>query len=255
MKHIPIELVADILTFAQYDDCLPVYKWLRRYALVCKEWCPYGQSLLFNRVVLLNGGKQCEKFIAALSGRLSRDSEHTLFLRRSVRTLVLGMDHQGTYVDAILLCPNLFELNVRLFHAMFRPESLHKLRKAPRYQALYIRSTFYMPMHQLLEVSPGVEYLSLHIASVQVASQRVTLPCTLRELRIFSLPSVTSDILSWLLPTKQSRAELEVLHVNEALSSQIPKLSDFGKLRCLHIKSIASSELAFFPRFPSFPHS
>lgn len=248
LKYIPVELLASILSFAQYDDCLPVYKWLRRYALVCKEWCPYGQSLLFHRVVLLSGGKQCEKFITALSGRLSKDSEHTLFLRRSVRTLILGVDHQSVYVDAILLCPNLFELNVRLFHAMFRAESLHKLRKAPRYQALYIRSTFYMPMHQLLELSPGVKYLSLHITSMQIVSQRVALPCTLRELRIFSLPSVASDILSWLLPTKQARAELEVLHLNEASSSQISKLSDFENLRSLHVKTLTSSELIFFPR-------
>lgn len=243
--YIPVELIADILSYAQYEDCLPSYKWLRRYALVCKEWCPYAQALLFHRVVLLSGGKQCERFVVALSGKLSKDFEHTLFLRRSVRALSLGMDHQGTYVDAILLCPNLFELDVRLFHAMFRAESLQKLRRAPKYEALAIRSTFYTPMHQLLEASPAVKYLSLNVVSVRIVSQHISLACQLRELRIFCLPSDTSDIISWILPTKESRAALEVLHVKEASTSQISRatLSDFQGLRSLHVKSMAPSEL------------
>lgn len=248
---LPIELVAEILSFAQNDDCLPSYKWLRRCALVCKAWCPYAQSLLFRRVVLLNGVTQCQRFTMTLSGRLSRDAEHTSFLCRCVKTLVIGMDHQDVYIDAILLCPNLFELNVKLFHAMFRAESLRKLINAPRYQALHIRSTFFTPMKQLLELSPAVQYLAIDVRSMPLAInrsvQRLALQQNLRELRIFCLPSVTSMAISWILPTQESRQVLEVLHISEAPASQIPTPDQFQALRALHVRSITTSELLLFP--------
>ncbi|CAL1698170.1 unnamed protein product [Somion occarium] len=248
MRNIPIELVAEILSDAQYDDCLPSYKWLRNYALVCRAWCPYAQALLFRRVVLLNGSKQCERLTATLSGRYGKDIEHTAFLGRCVRTLILGMDHQEVYIDAILLCPNLVELDVKLFHAMFRVDSLRRLKQAAKFEALHIRSTFYRPLHQLLEASPSIQYLSLDIRSTRAGSERIRPLWKLRELRILCLPSVAPDILSWILPTSESRNSLEVLHVNETAASQIVSSTTCPNLRSLHVRSISPADLTFFPK-------
>lgn len=245
MTRLPFELVCAVIDEAQYNDCLPCCKWLRNYALVARSWSSYAQRVLFRRITLLGGAKQCERLVAALSGSFSRDHNHALFLRRCVRTLIIRtMDHQPIFVDAILLCPNLFQLDVRLCHAWFRPEMLHRLqREGPKIQALHIRSAYYKTMYQLCEAFPSVQYLSLDARSTRSDCTSFTPSWKLRELRLLAIPSVAPDLIEWALSSPHSEDYLEVLHLNVPAPPPLFTESKFSKLKCLHVREINVDDL------------
>ncbi|KAJ3478953.1 hypothetical protein NLI96_g9395 [Meripilus lineatus] len=247
MPRLPTELVAKVIEEAQYDDLLPRYRWLRRYALVSREWCPYAQSLIFRRIVLVGGVEQCEKVIAALSGQLSSDAEHTAFLRGCVKTLILSMDHRQIYVDVLMLCTNLVELGVKLHHACFRPEALCRLKDAPKIKALHVRSAFYKPMYQLLSVFPDIESLDLDARSMRNICEPFTPQWKLRELRLYCIPQSTLDLLSWIFSGPSSRESLEILHINNDAPSELFSDMQFPNLRSLHARSVNEEDVRRLP--------
>ena len=247
MPYLPTELVAKVIEEAQYEDLLPRYRWLRRYALVCREWCSYAQSLIFRCIVLIGGVEQCEKVIAALSGQLSRDVAHTAFLRSCVRTLIMSMDHRQVYIDVLMLCPNLFELGVKLHHACFRPEALCRLRDAPKIKCLHVRSAYYKPMYQLLSIFPDIESLDLDARSMRNVCEPFIPQWKLRELRLYCIPQSTLDLLSWIFSGSDARQSLEILHINNDAPSEIFADSQFPKLRSLHVRSVDENDVGKLP--------
>ncbi|KAI0790975.1 hypothetical protein C8Q75DRAFT_865216 [Abortiporus biennis] len=245
MTRLPLELAYIIIEEAQYRDCLPCCKWLRNYALVCRDWCTYSQRLLFQRITLLGGSKQCERLVAALSGSHSNDLKHTRYLRNCVRTLeIRTMDHQPIYIDAILLCPKLFELDVRLCHAWFRPEMLDRLQhEGPKIQALHIRSAYYKPMYQLCEAFSTIQYLSLDARSTRSDCTSFTPSWKLKELRLLSIPQVAPVLIEWALSSPNAQEHLEILHLNVPAPPPLFSELNFTKIRSLHVREINVEDL------------
>ncbi|KAI0710552.1 hypothetical protein C8Q76DRAFT_810334 [Earliella scabrosa] len=210
---LPIELVIDILREAQYDDLLPHYKWLRNYSLVCRAWRIHAQPLLFTYVALTKGAKQCKTFKDSMASAADCDPEHAARLREAVRTLVLTMDHQEIYAEVLNLCPNLRELQVTLYHACFRPEVLKQLRRAPRVQALRVRSNHCTPLFQLLGAFSSVEYLEVDCNSIRDVPDFPLSPPSwrLRELRYHNLRNGTHNFIEWAL-SGAARETLEIIH-------------------------------------------
>lgn len=247
MPRLPTELVAKVIEEAQYEDLLPRYRWLRRYALVCREWCPFAQALIFRRIVLVGGVEQCEKVIATLSGKFSSDAAHTAFLRSCVRTLIMSMDHRQIYVDVLMLCPNLVELGVKLHHACFRSDALRSLEAAPKIKSLRIRSAFYKPMYQLLSVFPNLESLDLDARSMRNICEPFTPEWKLRELRLCCIPQSTLDLLSWVFSSPCSRESLEILHLNNDVPPELFADFQFPNLRSLRARSVTEEDVEKLP--------
>lgn len=249
MPRLPFELILAVIEEAQYSDCLPCCKWLRNYALVSRSWSSFAQRLLFRRITLLGGSKQCEQLVAALSGSFSSDPGHSQYLRSCVKTLIIRtMDHQPIFVDAIILCQNLYELDVRLCHAFFRSDSLHRLQHdGPRIQALHIRSAYYKTMYQLCEAFPSVQYLSLDARSTRSDCTSFEPSWKLRELRLLAIPSVAPDLIAWALSSPHSEDHLEVLHLNVPAPPPLFSESKFSKLRSLHVRDISVEDVKKMP--------
>lgn len=255
MKHLPTELIGAILQEAQSDDCLPRCRWLRNYSLVCRNWCSYAQGFLFQQVILLGGAMQASQLLASLSGVYSKDPQHTDFLRKCIRTMVVGMDHQSVYAEVILLCPNLEDIDVRLHHASFRPDILSQLGGGvPKLEALHLRSTFWRPMYQLLEVwSPKIKYLSLNVRYIEPMYFKPL--WSLRELRLFCPSSVASELLSWILSGPNCRDTVEILHLDSFVHSnqlhEIPQ-AVLSTVRSFHVGNIAVEDMEHLSSLEEF---
>ncbi|KAM5537412.1 hypothetical protein V8D89_008931 [Ganoderma adspersum] len=217
---LPIELVLEILQEAQYDDLVPRYKWLKNYSLVCRAWSPYAQQLLFAYIALLGGADHCRTFRKILKLADARDPEHAAFLKNSVRTLGMVIDHQHIYADVVRLCPNLRELHLSLYHASFRPDVLRRLAEGgARLKALRVKTYHYLPLFQLLSHLPGLEYLEVDCNSV--LDSALTVPplspptWPLRHLRYTNLRRNSPPFLEWALsgPGAVARKSLDVLEV------------------------------------------
>ncbi|KAI1789710.1 hypothetical protein LXA43DRAFT_892423 [Ganoderma leucocontextum] len=219
-RDLPIELVLEILQEAQYDDLVPRYKWLKNYALVCRTWSPHAQQLLFGYVALLGGAEHCKTFRKILKLTEARDPGHAAFLKNSIRTLGMVIDHQDIYVDVVQLCPNLRELHLSLYHASFRPDVLRRLAEVGvQLKALRVKTYHYLPLFQLLSLLPGLEYLEVDCNSVM--DNTLTIPpisppiWQLRHLRYANLRRNTQTFVEWALsgPGAVSRGSLDVLEV------------------------------------------
>jgi len=74
----------------------------------------------------------------------------------------------------------------------------------------------------------------------------------LRELRLFCLPSMASDLFTWVMPSSNPNREpsLEVLHVYSSKASFLPdeQSKNMVSLRSLHVESITIADLAHLCR-------
>ncbi|KAI0790984.1 hypothetical protein C8Q75DRAFT_758783 [Abortiporus biennis] len=257
MESLPIELVSDIIEKAQYRDHLPFYKDLRSWCLVCRTWRAISQPLLFRRVVVRGGGRQCTKLLRSLQGDFSmEESNHSESLRNAVRTLVVAIDHQMVYIDVILLCPNLRELIARLHHAFFRPDAIGRLCNAStNITALHVRSVHSVPMYQLFEaLQKSILYLSIDSRSTRFSSFADFTPTwSLRELRIDCLPSHSKDLLGWILSGPNAIDTLDILDASMCSPRDFRLHAfEFTHLRSLRVHEITTTDFVFdrTPRKP-----
>ncbi|KAI1785063.1 hypothetical protein LXA43DRAFT_1039804 [Ganoderma leucocontextum] len=242
---LPIELWIDILRKAQYDDGIARYKWIKRYALVCRAWRCHAQQLLF-RHVALRGSIHCKTFVNGL--RSITIGGHADILTSSVETLSIAMDHQDIYADAIGLCSNLQELDVCLYHASFRPTILEKLRPLSGLRVLRVRAHHYTALFQLLARFPDIEYLEVNCSGAQDPFPDLSHPAPswrLRELRYANFRRGTHGFVEWAVSGRASgtRETLEVLHV-QSLSfdpSSVPALG-LTRLRSLSVPCVTDGD-------------
>ncbi|KAH9920884.1 uncharacterized protein BXZ73DRAFT_104614 [Epithele typhae] len=217
-RALPLELFFAVLDYAQYDDLTPRYRWLRRYALVCRAWRPYAQQLLFRHVTLLKGADHCKSFHTSLAAAAARSPAHAVFLASAVRTLSMALDHQAIYADVAAALPALRELHLSLYHASFRPAVLHAL--APtlrRVRTLRVRAYHYVPLFQLLALARAAEFLDVDCSAVldpalEVPAARPP-PWRLRELRYANLRRDTHAFVAWALSGPARADALEALRV------------------------------------------
>ncbi|KAI0632956.1 hypothetical protein C8Q77DRAFT_857572 [Trametes polyzona] len=235
---IPAELVLAILEEAQYDDILPRYKWLKRYSRVCRTWRPYAQRLLFTQVALLRGAPHCQAFVTAVSPTPTSDEAHLAFLRGSVRSLAMVVDHQEIYAEVVELCPNVTELHVSLFHASFRPEVLARFARGPQIEVLRIRAYHQWTLAQLLSVYVTVKYLEVDMNSGRETALDTdgwpAPPGQLRELRYSNVYHRTHPFFRWIL-SGSSKDTLEVLELRSPniRTDTLAELSVGARLRSL----------------------
>ncbi|KAI0354579.1 hypothetical protein OH77DRAFT_1425634 [Trametes cingulata] len=268
-SSLPIELWILILQEAQYDDLLPRYKWLRRYALVCRAWRPHAQQLLFAHVAL-RGSSHCKAFVRAVRSSNARDAAHGEALQRAVRTVSMVMDHQEIYADVVRLCPTLRELHLCMYHASFRPDALALLAAniPETVRALRVRVYHFTALFQLLRLFPRIEYLEVDCSGVNEPLPDPLLaapPWPLRELRYVSLRRGAHGFVEWALsgPAAGSRETLEVLRVQcPTFSPSILPTLGVARLRSLAVPRVmAGDDLSVLthveevwltaPRFPS----
>ncbi|EIW56545.1 uncharacterized protein TRAVEDRAFT_65718 [Trametes versicolor FP-101664 SS1] len=245
MKTLPTELVIAILEEAQYEDLLPRYKWLKRYSRVCHAWRAPAQRLLFSHVALLRGAAQCKAFKDAVTDLSSADPAHLDYLRESVKTLAMAVDHQEVYAEVIELCPNLRELHLSLYHASFRPDVLARLVRGPRVEAIRVKTYHLWPLVQLLSVYGTVQYLEIDFNSVreEFAEEPDLLPplTQLRELRYFDQLHRTHPLVKWTL-SGPSQKTLEVLELR-CSGIQLEMLAGVGpRLRSLAIAGLGGND-------------
>ena len=242
---LPIELWIDILGRAQYDDGVARYKWIKRYALVCRAWRCHAQRFLF-RHVALRGSIHCKTFVNGLQS--IADREHLETLTSSVETLSVAMDHQDVYAEAIAFCSNLQELDVCLYHASFRPAVLEKFRPLPGLRVLRVRAHHYTALFQLLSRFPDIEYLEVNCSGAQDPFPDLSQPAPpwrLRELRYANFRRGTHGFVEWAVSGRASgtRDTLEVLHV-QSLSFDPSSAVALGltRLRSFHVPCVTDGD-------------
>ena len=234
----PIELWIDILREAQYDDLVPSYGRLKKYALVCRAWRPHAQRLLFHRVALNHGASHCKAFLKSISS--IQDREHAALLAGSIRTLSMSLDHQEIYADILELCMNLQELRMCLYHASFRANVLARIaRVAPSIKMLRVRAYNYSVLFQTLPLFPAVEILDIDCSPAEDAFPVLSFPTPpwrLRELRYTNFRRETHVFVDWAL----SGAAAGSCETLEALQVQCPSFSpsSLPELGATHVRSL-----------------
>ncbi|KAK7028598.1 hypothetical protein R3P38DRAFT_2937381 [Favolaschia claudopus] len=165
--------------FHQRACDLPV---LTACSLVCKEWSPHAQRLLFRRVILPNniyshphsrGGAQnpLPSFLVAIDtdterGRWLAESVLSFTLRHTGRSLTADSPALAT---ALLRMPNLRHLDVTTIFCDFDSETLLRLRTSgPRLTSLAITQDFSPSvgqhtriMHRLVSLFPTLKILEI----------------------------------------------------------------------------------------------
>ncbi|RPD55610.1 hypothetical protein L226DRAFT_511722 [Lentinus tigrinus ALCF2SS1-7] len=239
----PIELWIDILREAQYDDLVPSYGWLKKYALVCRAWRPHAQQLLFQRVALNRGASHCKAFLRAIAS--IQDKKHADMLTGSIQTLSMSLDHQEIYADIIEMCTNLKELRMCLYHASFRPNVLARLaRVAQSIKMLHVRAYTYSVLFQTLPLFPAVEILDIDCSPAEDALPVLSFPAPawrLRELRYTNFRRGTHVVVDWAL----SGAAAGSCETLEALQVQCPSFSptSLPELGATHVRSLFVSRV------------
>ena len=242
---LPIELWISILHEAQYDDGIARYKWIKRYALVCRAWRCHAQKLLF-RHVALRGSTHSKTFVNGL--RSITDPDHLETLTSSVETLSIAMDHQDVYAEAIGFCSHLRELDLCLYHASFRPAVLEKFKPLPGLRILRVRAHHYTALFQLLTRFPDIEYLEVNCSGAQDPFPDLSQPVPawrLRELRYANFRRGTHGFVEWAVSgaAAGTRETLEVLHV-QSMSfdpSSAPALG-LTHLRSLYVPCVTDGD-------------
>ncbi|TFK79767.1 hypothetical protein K466DRAFT_656798 [Polyporus arcularius HHB13444] len=243
----PIELWIDILREAQYDDLVPCYAWLKKYALVCRAWRPHAQRLLFHRVALNHGASHCKAFLKSMSS--IQDREHAALLTGSIQTLSMSLDHQEIYADIIELCSNLKELRMCLYHASFRPNVLARIaRVAPSIKMLRVRAYNYSVLFQTLPLFHAVEILDVDCSPAEDAFPALSFPTPawqLRELRYTNFRRGTHVFVDWALSgaAAGSSETLEALqiHCPSFSPSTLPELGA-TRVRSLFVPRVTAED-------------
>jgi hypothetical protein len=243
---IPLEIVLAILEAAYYDDNLETNDvLLRNCALVSRAWSAPAQKLLFRNVTL-------RKYNACLAFRsaVDRSTSRGRMLGDAVVRMRVVLDHnqpfgisQRSFASAVILCPNLYELNLSLYgrgepgedivglpdvSRMRRPApsfdslTLSLLRSGPPITALQFSnwSENTQSINQLLEIWPTLKSLVVSGTPPQLpfpTSQ--PFPCALEELRMNFQTAPSIDFMEWLL--HYSAKSLRILELEREPSSEL----------------------------------
>ena len=224
-----MELVYNILEAAYYDDNFePNIGLLKNCSVVCKDWAVPAQKLLF-RQVSLRTEMAFKGFKRAVDRRTSRGRT----LGDAVLRLRITLDHNQPYglthhsfANAILLCPNLYELNLSLYgrgasgaDLTGLPDVLRMSRPAPSFDASILAVLRSGPQIsslqfsnwsensnitlQLLSIWPSLTSLALQgIPPPPPSASGLDLlpfPCALREFRMNFQTTPSLDFVRWLL--------------------------------------------------------
>ncbi|KAF9019624.1 hypothetical protein BDZ89DRAFT_992366 [Hymenopellis radicata] len=225
-SRFPLEIVLAIIEHAQFDDSLQVDRsLLRACSLVCTEWSTAAQKLLFRNVILRSSSDY-----ASLQMAVDSTTAKGRVLGDAIRHLRVILDHnqplglsERLFAEAVLLCPNLRELNLSLFGSaspgrdiigspsylrMRRPApsfdegTLALLRCGPQISRLQFTnwSDNQLSLTQLLSVWPMLASLSIGGTAPElppIASE--PFPCALAELNMNFQHPPSLDFMDWLL--------------------------------------------------------
>lgn len=214
------------MEFGYYDALLNVDRaLLSACSLVCTEWSTLAQKLLF-RHVHIRSPLDYASFQAAVDPATVKGS----ILSHAVVRLRVVLDHnhpsalsEQMFADAVVLCPNLYELDLSLYGSaspgsdlvgspsylrMRRPApsfdetTLALLRCGPRISSLQFNnwSENQLSLSQLLDVWPTLRCLSIGGNPPELPQTApAPFPCALSELHLNfqSLPSL--EFMDWLL--------------------------------------------------------
>ncbi|KAG8219349.1 hypothetical protein J3R82DRAFT_264 [Butyriboletus roseoflavus] len=231
-RGIPLEVVLDILEIVSFEDGIVDAEFLRTCALVCKSWSLPAQKRLFKRIHLCSQAAY-NSFISAVDRSTGRGK----ILGDSVVQMRIVLDNnqpsplkQASFARAIILCPNLRELNISLYgcgepgndivgspalERMRRPAPpfelgiLELLRTGPPITSLHFSnwSDNDQSIVQLLDIWPSLTSLSI-TGKTPHLSLGLTHPpfaYALTRLRMNCQIEPSLDFLEWLLYTS-SRA-------------------------------------------------
>ncbi|KAK0466258.1 uncharacterized protein EV420DRAFT_1710288 [Desarmillaria tabescens] len=229
-SRMPLEIVMTIMEMAFYDETFDIdYSLLKACSLVCREWSAAAQRLLFHNVTLRTQSA-CLSFQSAVDPI----TEQGRMLGEAVVRMRVILDHnqpfgiaEQSFAQAVVLCPNLFELNLALYGSVSpgkdiigSPDSLRMRRPAPSFD----ESTL-----SLLRCGPSISALQFSNWSENShsISQLLSVWPSLKSLALSgNAPELPSDTLSpfpyfmdWLL--HHSVGSLRVLGIAQEPSMQL----------------------------------
>ncbi|KAF8079171.1 hypothetical protein FPV67DRAFT_1467760 [Lyophyllum atratum] len=242
---LPLEIVYSIIEAAAFDGPTPDEDILKQCALVCRAWSNHAHKLLFSRVTL-RSENACDTFCRAVNRRTERGR----MLGDAVTRLRVVLDHNQplslshhSFGQAVIMCPNLFELNIALYGCaapgedvvgvpdvsrMRRPapafddHTLALLRSGPMITALQF-SNWSENQHsvtQLLDVWPTLKSLVMSGTPPQPPSPFLEpFRCSLEELRMNFQSPPSFDFVNWLL--HNSSDTLRILEFEREPSNQL----------------------------------
>lgn len=234
---IPTELVLAIMEAAYYDAEHQVdTDFLSTCALVCKDWSLSAQKLLFRSVHLQNQAS-FKSFVRALDTASPRGN----ILANAVLRLKITLDHsqptglsQESLASAVIMCPNVYELNLSVFGCgvpgqdiVGSPNALRMARKAPSWDpatlvqlrsATTIKSLQFhnwsdnsTSLVQLLELWPRLQSVSISGMPPELPASLGPFAANLHEVQLNFQTAPTADFLEWML--HQSTDSLRVLRL------------------------------------------
>jgi len=269
---IPPELVLHILEEAyRTEDLTDGRSLLKNCALVCRAWSPLAQKLLF-RDVALRDEPSFASFRRAVDPRSSRGRT----LGHCVLRLGIVIDiknrlclSHASFAQAVVLCPNLYELRLSLFSrvpggerifGVPRPTSrasgfdetvIQSLRSGPMVTSLQLSNWTddYHILPQLLDTWPAIKSLALNgvAAHLPDASIRPPPPCALERLRMNVQFSPNADFMSWLL--RNSAGVLRILHFDRDPSAAM--LDSVFDVHAETLESLAIPTCSSYEHVPS----
>ncbi|TFK42055.1 hypothetical protein BDQ12DRAFT_599111 [Crucibulum laeve] len=233
---LPLEVVLSIIEAAYFTDDLEVNEdLLRSCSLVCRSWSMVSQKLLFSQVTL-----RTQRAFELFSTAVDRSTERGCALGDSVIRLRVVLDHnqpftlhQHSFALAVMMCPNLYELNLALYGCaapgedivgvpaisrMRRPapsfddHTLALLKAGPTITALQFSnwSENDQSIFQLLDVWPSLKSLIISGTPPQLPSpSSAPFSCELDELRMNFQTPPSVDFMKWLLHNSTSLRVLE----------------------------------------------
>ena len=271
---IPLEVVLDILEAVHFDDGTVDAEFLRTCSLVCKSWSLPAQKLLFRKIRLCSQAAY-NSFVSAAD----RSTERGRILSGSVVQMYVVLDNnqpgplkQTCFARAVILCPNLRELNLALYGCRepgndivgspalermrrpgpsFEPCTLELLRTGPQITSLHFSnwSDNDQSIIQLLNVWPSLKSLSI-TGKTPHLSQGLTHPpfaCVLARLRMNCQVEPSLDFLEWLLHTSSQAKSLRAVELDRE-----PSLDMLDYLTRNHAESL--QELGI-PSCPTSEHA
>lgn len=243
-----MEIVLSILEAAYFDASLePDVELLKNSSLVCRGWSTPSQKLLFRHVFL-----RTQTAFIAFQSAVDRSTLRGRMLGDAVTRLRVTLDHNQPYrlshrsfARAMLLCPNLYELDLALYGQcapgqdvtgapdairMARPApsfddgTLSLLRSGPRITALQFSnwSDNSQSASQLLDVWPSLKSVvlkGLPPSSPSASASSLPFRCALHELRMNFQASPSLDFVQWLL--HNSATTLRILELEREPSADL----------------------------------
>ncbi|KAI0037417.1 hypothetical protein FA95DRAFT_1568160, partial [Auriscalpium vulgare] len=231
MHVVPLEIhitIIDCLYRSSQHSTIE-YSTLRACALVCRDWAPIAQRLLFRRLP--------EFYHSRVRSRLLRTLRTVPHLAAYIYSITLNMrlpdlgrednDSEGDDIDVLKLCTNVIGISITPYF----PDYEAHLESVPRLEAIPARPVFLsivgnpLFLERILNIWPSISVIDLQTNGLDV------LPRTLQAL---STPA-------WRIPVHGSTAnmspalrDLELQHVDWTSATQYAALITSGMLAQLH---------------------